>query len=254
MTFRQATCYIYIAKGDRLKHIVSFSGGKDSTAMLLLMIEKKMPIDEIIFCDTGKEFPAMYDHILEVEKYIGRKITILKPEKSFEYWLGEHIKTKGKNKGKIGYGWADFQNRWCTGHLKQNIISRHLKTQKTRKEYIGIAYDEKHRTNNNKGKKNLFYPLVEWEVTEKMALEYCYSKGFRWDGLYEKFSRVSCYCCPLQPLSELYTLYNEFPELWADMREMDKMSYRQFRSDYSIADLERKFKGKQKQKLFDFAI
>ena len=45
------------------KHIVSFSGGKDSTAMLLKMIEKGMPIDEIIFCDTTAEFPEMYDHI-----------------------------------------------------------------------------------------------------------------------------------------------------------------------------------------------
>ena len=31
-----------------MEHIVSFSGGKDSTAMLLMMLEKNMPIDEII--------------------------------------------------------------------------------------------------------------------------------------------------------------------------------------------------------------
>ncbi len=34
------------------KQIISFSGGKDSSAMLLRMIELKYPIDEIIFCDT----------------------------------------------------------------------------------------------------------------------------------------------------------------------------------------------------------
>ena len=45
---------------NEVKHIVSFSGGKDSTAMLLMMLEKKMQVDEIIFCDTGKEFPQMY--------------------------------------------------------------------------------------------------------------------------------------------------------------------------------------------------
>jgi 3'-phosphoadenosine 5'-phosphosulfate sulfotransferase (PAPS reductase)/FAD synthetase len=45
------------------KHIVSFSGGKDSTAMLLKMIENKMKIDEIIFCDTTVEFDEMYEHI-----------------------------------------------------------------------------------------------------------------------------------------------------------------------------------------------
>ena len=58
-------------KGKELEHIISFSGGKDSTAMLLMMLERKMPIDEIIFCDTGKEFPQMYDHIEKVQKYIG---------------------------------------------------------------------------------------------------------------------------------------------------------------------------------------
>lgn len=34
---------------DTTKHIVSFSGGKDSTTMLLLMIEKGYHIDEILF-------------------------------------------------------------------------------------------------------------------------------------------------------------------------------------------------------------
>ena len=55
-----------------IKHIVSFSGGKDSTAMLLKMIENNMLIDDIIFLDTTVEFPEMYEHISKVEKYIGR--------------------------------------------------------------------------------------------------------------------------------------------------------------------------------------
>ena len=55
----------------KIKHIVSFSGGKDSTAMLLMMIENNK-IDEIIFLDTTVEFPQMYEHIEKVEKYIGR--------------------------------------------------------------------------------------------------------------------------------------------------------------------------------------
>lgn len=52
-------------------NIVQFSGCKDSTAMLLMMLEKNMPIDDIIFCDTGKEFPQIYEHIEKVNKYIG---------------------------------------------------------------------------------------------------------------------------------------------------------------------------------------
>ena len=80
-----------------MKNIVSFSGGQDSTAMLLKMIEYNIPIDEIIFCDTGKEFPQMYEHIKKVEKYIKRLITILKAEKSFDYYMFEHEKTRRKN-------------------------------------------------------------------------------------------------------------------------------------------------------------
>lgn len=43
-----------------MKQIVQLSGGKDSTAMLLMMLERNMPVDEILFCDTGVEFPAIF--------------------------------------------------------------------------------------------------------------------------------------------------------------------------------------------------
>ena len=46
-------------------HAVSLSGGKDSTAMLLLMIERDMPIDIVLSADTGMEFPEMYEHLEE---------------------------------------------------------------------------------------------------------------------------------------------------------------------------------------------
>lgn len=110
-----------------MKHIVQFSGGKDSTAMLLMMLEKGMQVDEIIFCDTGKEFPGMYVHIGKVEQYIGRKITTLKAEKSFDYYFAEHIKTKGKGKMSQGYGWARMWVRWCTRLLKQEPTKKYLK-------------------------------------------------------------------------------------------------------------------------------
>ena len=51
-----------------MPNVVSFSGGKDSTAMLLMMIERGIRVDQVVFCDTSKEFPAMYDHIELVKK------------------------------------------------------------------------------------------------------------------------------------------------------------------------------------------
>jgi len=57
-------------------NIVSFSGGKDSTAMLLRMLELKMPVDKIVFADTGFEFPELYDYITEGRKRYYKKTTL----------------------------------------------------------------------------------------------------------------------------------------------------------------------------------
>ena len=214
--------------------VVSFSGGKDSTAMLLMMLQKNMPIDEIIFCDTGMEFPEMYKHIDAVEYCINRPITILRAKHSFEYYLGTHK----KRNGNIGYGFPDFKNRWCTTLMKQNLMKKHCRGHI---EYHGIAYDERHRAKKNNNGRNIKYPLVDWQITEKQALEYCYKEGWTWYGLYEKFDRVSCWCCPLSKIGELKTLYNEYPTLWKELKRLDKLSYRQFRSDYSVDELEQKF-------------
>lgn len=228
-------------------HVVSFSGGKDSTAMLLKMIENNMNIDEIIFCDTTAEFPEMYKHIEKVESYIKRPITTLKSPYTFEYIMFEYVKRKGKNKGSKGYSWPNFRIRWCTYLFKRQLIRQHLKQYKNYDiiEYHGIALDEIERTKKNKDGRNIKHPLIDWQMTEKDCLEYCYDKGFNWNGLYEKFARVSCYLCPLQRLGELKVLYTEFPELWAYMKELDKRSIKQFgrkfRSDYSIEELETKF-------------
>ena len=169
------------------KHIVSFSGGKDSTAMLLMMIERDMPIDDIIYVDTTKDFPAMYDHIDQVAEYI-KPLEITKLSFDFEYLLSDYIKVKGKNKGKKGYGWADWNNRWCTRE-KIATINRHIAGIDAI-EYHGIAYDERHRAKSNKNR-DIRYPLIDWRVTESQALAYCYNRGFDWDGLYEKFANKS---------------------------------------------------------------
>ena len=99
------------------KHVISFSGGKDSTALLLRMLEEKMPVDVILFCDTGLEFPQMYEHLDKVEQYTGRAITRLKPPHSFEYFFYEYSperKNPALSKYR-GFSWPGPKQRWCTG-------------------------------------------------------------------------------------------------------------------------------------------
>jgi 3'-phosphoadenosine 5'-phosphosulfate sulfotransferase (PAPS reductase)/FAD synthetase len=91
------------------------------------------------------------------------------------------------------------------------------------------------------------YPLVEWGVTEADALAYCYKRGFTWGGLYHFFSRVSCFCCPLQPLDELRTLRGYFPDLWQRMLVMESWlpeNRRRFK-DSSVSALDARFAAEE---------
>jgi 3'-phosphoadenosine 5'-phosphosulfate sulfotransferase (PAPS reductase)/FAD synthetase len=221
-------------------HVVSLSGGKDSTAMLLRMLEEGMPVDEILFCDTGLEFDGMYHHIDKLEKYIGIPITRLKAPYEFEYLFFEHM-PKRKNPeliGRKGFSWAGPRNRWCTAMLKVRIIDKYIRDLSKEYEviqYIGIAADEPKRV------RGLNYPLIEWGMTEADCLAYCKERGFDWDGLYDIFSRVSCWCCPLQSFDELRKLRQHFPELWERLRYMDKHTWRTFLKNYSVEQLDIRF-------------
>ena len=48
-----------------MKHIASVSFGKDSLAMLLMLIERNEPLDEVVFYDTGMELDENYFKIAQ---------------------------------------------------------------------------------------------------------------------------------------------------------------------------------------------
>lgn len=231
-------------------HIASFSGGKDSTAMVLHMIERGDYLDEVVFCDTTMEFPGMIRHVEKVKQVIeaaGIKFTELRSERDFEYLMLHHIPNRKKEdlRGQVGYSWPGTLSRWCTRALKIQVINRHLSGLRKKYDviqYIGIAADEQYRLarkeNQTPDKK---FPLVEWAWTEKDAFAYCYKYGYEWEGLYDIFSRVSCWCCPLQSFAELKKLREYFPDLWNKLRELDDQTWRSFRSGYSVHDIETRF-------------
>lgn len=135
--------------------------------------------------------------------------------------------------------------RWCTEKLKNRPKERYLR--KFREEYdvieyVGIAADEIYRIERKCNKcPGIRLPLVEWGMTEADCLAYCKERGYDWGGLYEKMRRVSCWCCPLQSLAELRVLYKDFPQLWEQLKAWDAMTWRQFRADYNVVQLEKRF-------------
>ena len=211
-------------------HAVSLSGGKDSTCLLILMVEKGLPIDVVITAATGMEFPELDEHLAKVDDYLYRErglhITTLRHPKGFEWLMFDEPKQRPsciQNRLKkgiplYGNGWSGIKVRWCTGQLKTHLITREVNRLKAGKKvlhYIGIATDEVKRCKDKQ------YPLVEWGITEDQALQICYQHGFDFGGLYEIYHRPSCYCCPFQRISDLRSLRKHHPRLWKKLMEMD---------------------------------
>ena len=243
---------------DGYYHVVSVSGGKDSTATVILMVEKDMPIDCAIFADTGMDFPEIQEHIEKLDDYLfherGIHITRLKHPKGFEYLM---LNTPIERRRSIekrnrlglplrGYGWPGIRTRWCTGQLKTHLIGKEInqiKAEHNVLQYVGIAADEAWRCKDKQ------YPLVDYGITEAQALQMCYDHGFDFGGVYDVYHRCSCFCCPFQRIGELRQLRKHHPVLWTKLMELDARArdqfgpgpFGQFKQRWSMAALEERF-------------
>lgn len=247
-----------------MKKILNCSFGKDSLAMLLLCLEENIPIDEVIFYDTGMEFDAIYrnrDRTKEIllQNEIG--FTELHPDSPFLYdMMIKPVKYRDQS-GKehpyhYGYEWCGGNARWATRH-KLSAINKHYKKKYPDEEiieYVGIAADELQRLQDNPNKK---YLLVEHNMTEKDCLQYCYNHGYDWSEngieLYSILDRVSCWCCRNKNLKELRNIYKYLPEYWERLRGLQSRIDEPFKGlGKSIFDLEERFKKEYQMTIFDF--
>ena len=227
-------------------HILSFSGGKDSTFLLLELVKRKYPLDMVIFFDTGWEFPVMYEHIEKCKKICEDRaiqFVTLYPEKSFDELMFD-IEVTERNGGgtHYGYSWCGGRCRWGTTE-KNKTIEKYL----TRFEensftvYIGIAADETRRLEKEIAEYKRF-PLVDWEISERECLSGCYEAGFDWGGMYEQLDRLSCKFCANKNIKELRNIRRYYPDVWEDLKTYQRKTDRPYRSKgVTVFDIERRF-------------
>lgn len=206
-----------------MKYIASVSWGKDSTAMLIKIIENELPLDEVIFYDTGVEFWPIYKTCdLFNEVYLkprGIKYTELRTDKPFMWYMLE--KDVGGKHPHKGYGWCGGVCRWGTT-LKIKTMNDYLKRYEGEelRTYIGIAFDEPERFKRLGADK--IAPLVDMKITEEEALRICYAHGFNFDGLYKSLKRLSCWCCRNKNLKELNVYRIFFPEYFKALCDLER--------------------------------
>lgn len=225
-----------------MKYISTFSGGKDSTAMILLILEKGLPLDEVIYAKVP-EFGEIENFIKIFKEFIeskGIKFTILESDKTFEQMFYTKRKS-GKFKGTI-VGWPLTRCCWVHDRMKSIPLNRYLKKIGEHIQYIGYAYDEERRYKKYLDDHTKSFPLVDYKITELDTIKYLKSKGW-YNPRYWWFERMGCYFCPKQKLSSLEMVYRQYPSLWKKMLKLDRDSPVSFRADgTTIKDLDVRFR------------
>ena len=204
-------------------HILSLSGGKDSTALAFFMRENMPEIFEkleLVFCDTEQEIPETYDYLNKIEIFLNKKITILKPEKSFDHLYD------------IRKFLPSIVNRWCTGDLKIRVFEKYIKSKYLEKNknaiiytYVGIRSDELGRGISNSNKRIIVkYPFQEFCISRGDIFKILYDVGINLPDYYSWRKRSGCYFCFYQSPNDWLNLYENHPDLFFKAMEYEKFN------------------------------
>lgn len=189
--------------------IVSYSGGKDSTATLLLALETGRPVIPV-FADTGNESRLLHEYLDYVEKAVGINIVRLKRwavESPFEHIVKQYAMFPG------------FGCRFCTEQLKVSCINKYAAG---REQWIGIRRDEsKARSTYTAWNGKKHYPILAW--TEKQVFDFIHAHGLRHNPIYDLgFERVGCFPCVMAKKKDVYLIQKYFPERIEELIQLEK--------------------------------
>ena len=222
-------------------HIVSWSGGKDSKAMVIRMLELKMPVDMLLFAETFWEFPQMYEFHKNFRAWMGKyypdiPVKTVQTQTTWDHWFHGEV-TRGKMKGnKRGWPLAYFPCYW----QREAKVKPLEKVCKNNHRYIGYAADEKVRLAGvamSDPDNGYHSPLGEWGWTEKDCLDYMESKGVA-EQIHRDFNRTGCFLCPKQPVKSLEVMCEKYPEQWAQLMAMDEQAPNDFNPKHNLKEIQ----------------
>jgi len=195
-----------------VRHILSLSGGKDSTALAIYMRER-VPNMEYVFCDTDKELKETYEYLDKLEGFLGKKIVRLRDERGFDHWLDIY-----------GGYLPSSKMRWCTKVLKIKPFEKYVGDDEVMM-YIGIRADE-NRGGYVTSKPNIrpVYPFIE----DGLALDDIHNildeSAIGFPAYYSWRTRSGCYFCFYQRKHEWVGLKENHPELFEESKRYEKFN------------------------------
>jgi phosphoadenosine phosphosulfate reductase len=206
------------AAGDFVKNVaeqhphllanVSYSGGKDSLATLLVVI-KSIGRVPMLFADTGMEFPETYANVDETSRCYGLDV----------------IRTDGKNQF-----WENFRRqgppavnaRWCCKVCKLTPVANLIRDQwgeclsfigQRRYESASRAQSDRVWRNPNVRGQLSAAPIHNWTALHVWL--YLLREHAPYNVLYEQhLDRIGCFMCPSSDMAMIHMIEAEYPRLW----------------------------------------
>lgn len=197
-----------------VRHILSLSGGKDSTALAIYM-KDRVPEMEYAFCDTGEELPETYEYLDRLEAFLGKKIVRLNPDRPFRHYLEIY-------RGVL----PDPRTRWCTRMLKIKPFERYVGDDKVI-SYVGIRADETYRKGYISTKPNITarYPFIDDNIRKPDVTRILNDSGLGLPSYYDWRSRSGCYFCFFQQRREWVGLLEIHEELFWRAAAYEKVDH-----------------------------
>ncbi|MBE9137366.1 phosphoadenosine phosphosulfate reductase family protein [Nodosilinea sp. LEGE 07088] len=189
-----------------VRHILGLSGGKDSTALAVLMRQKHPELQiEYFFCDTHKELPETEEYLDRIEARLGITIARLEAERGFDHWLDVYGGTLPSPK-----------MRWCTKQMKILPLEKFIGNDEAI-SYIGIRADE-NRDGYISTKPNIkpVFPFKEHGLVKADIIRLLEESGIGMPDYYRWRSRSGCFFCFFQRKYEWVMLAQEHPDLFAE--------------------------------------
>jgi 3'-phosphoadenosine 5'-phosphosulfate sulfotransferase (PAPS reductase)/FAD synthetase len=230
-------------------NIVSVSGGKDSTATLLLALERGAENLKAVFADTGHEHPQTYDYLEYLEQAVGIPIRRVKADFSqrienkrkyvMEHWAndgvaGDLIDQAIKILQPTGNPFLDLciwkgrfpstKVRFCSTELKvfpirDQVFLPLVNDAETNEVFSwqGVRADESpdraklpEQDEDELGVIN-YRPILRW--TAQDVFSFLSQKNVKWNPLYQQgMGRVGCMPCINCRKEELQEIAKRFPE------------------------------------------
>lgn len=227
--------------------VLALGGGVQSTAMLLMVRDGKLPRpDIVIHSDTGSEMPyteEVIDFCRDICNEIGLRFEIVTSHRGAlheDYIRLQTLPVVGVRSCTVNFKVLPQRRliRTIVGNGKGKLLAE---------SWLGITTDERRRRVDSDvqwiGNK---FPLLDQVPTSRRECNEILKK----EGIEVKKS--GCFCCPYQGVKGFIKLKREFPKLFEICLEMESQYHERFGEGDTITPRLRTLKSLEMPSLFSF--